>query len=242
MVRWNPFKRPGPSLSAGASLSAAAEAHFHAGRFEQARVGFAAAIAEKQPQLEQRADDVALSAAIAGDLNNLGLCLGKLARFREAADVLTGSVTIFQALGPAYAPYAAGTLQSLAGALGDGGELDRAVTVSREAVETRRGQPADDRPPPARELELARTLRMFAHVRAEAGAELDEAQTALSEAQTLQLNALNRQPEMATINEIYTTELVQARLWARRGRTEDARRIEGMVRARHLDALLGMMK
>jgi tetratricopeptide (TPR) repeat protein len=230
MARWNPFRK-----------SADPEADFVQGRFEQARAGFAARITERQKDLQNRPDDVQLSAVIAGDLNNLGLCLGKLRRFGEAADVLTGAVTIFQMLGPQFRGHLAGTLQTLAGALGEGGRLDRAMTISREAVEVRRSQAPDDRPPAVRANEMARTLRMFAHVRAEAGAELDEAQAALTEAMTLQMDAVQRQPAMELIDEIYTTELVQARILTRQGRTADAQRIENMVRGRHLDAMLTML-
>lgn len=227
MAPWNPFKRP-----------ADPEGDFAAGRFENARTGFAARITERQRLLQQRPDDVALNAAIAGDLNNLGLCLGKLRRFHEAADMLSGAVTIAQALGPGYRGLLTAALQSLAGALGEDGQLDRAVTVSRAALQARRDQADDDRSPVVYGSELARTLRMFAHVRAEAGVELDEAQTALGEALTLQMNALQPQPTMRVINEIYLTELVQARILTRQGRPSDAQRIENLVRQRHLDAML----
>jgi tetratricopeptide (TPR) repeat protein len=230
MARWNPFRKP-----------ADPEADFAQGRFEQARAGFAARITERQKLLQKRPDDVELSAVIAGDLNNLGLCLGKLRRFTEAADVLTGSVTIFQMLGPEFRGALAGTLQTLAGALGEGGQLDRAMTVSREAVEVRRSQPSDNRPPAVRANETARTLRMFAHVRAEADAELDEAQAALTEALTLQMDAVQRQPAMESVNEIYVTELVQARILTKQGRVADAQRLENLVRRRHLDAMVMML-
>jgi len=230
MARWHPFKR-----------SSEPEADFAEGRFEQARAGFVARIAERQKHLQKRPDDVQLSVLIAGDLNNLGLCLGKLRRFNEAADALTGGATIFEAAGPQYRGLLAGTLQTLAGALGEGGQLDRAMTISREAVEVRRSQPADIRPPAVRANELARTLRMFAHARAEADAELDEAQTALTEALTLQMTALQQQPGIEMINEVYTTELVQARILTKRGRVADAQRLENLVRQRHLDAMLTMM-
>jgi tetratricopeptide (TPR) repeat protein len=53
--------------------------------------------------------------------------------------------------------------------------LEEAVAVSRRAVELRRaGGPVDS--------DLARSLRMFALVRANAGTELDEAQKALDDA------------------------------------------------------------
>ncbi|GIE82529.1 hypothetical protein Aph02nite_84790 [Actinoplanes philippinensis] len=227
MASWNPFKR-----------SSDPETCFTEGRFEQARAGFAARIAERQKELQKRPDDPQLSLAIAADLNNVGLCLAKLGRRREAADVLSGAVTIFQALGPQCRVPLAGTLQTLAGVLGDDGQLDRAVEVSRAAVETRRSQGPDARPLAVRADELARTLRMFAHARAEAGVELDEAQSALTEALTLQMNALQPQPTTEIINEIYVTELIQARLLAKQGRSADAQRIEGLVRRRHLDAML----
>ncbi|MGI5149388.1 hypothetical protein ACQEVC_24055 [Plantactinospora sp. CA-294935] len=64
MARWNPFK----------TKRATGEELYAAGRYEEARAAFAAAITENQQRLQSRLDDVELNAAIARDLNNLGLC------------------------------------------------------------------------------------------------------------------------------------------------------------------------
>jgi tetratricopeptide (TPR) repeat protein len=232
MARWNPFRK---ERTTGEELYAA-------GRYEEARAAFVAAIDENQQRLQSRLDDVELNAAIARDLNNLGLCLGKLRRFGEAAQVLAGAATIFEAVerhdDPArravWQSLRAGTVQSLAGALGEAGDLAQALAASRQALDLRRGLPAVD------DTELARTLRMFAHVRAEAGVELDEALTALNDAQTRLMNAISRSPDMATINEVYTTELVMARVLARQGKVAQAQRLEAMARSRHLDGLPAM--
>ena len=62
---------------------------------------------------------------------------------------------------------------------------DRAVDTSRRAVELRRAA-RDGTPDPG----MARTLRIFALVRANAGVELDEADAALNEALALHMAAL----------------------------------------------------
>ncbi|BEL06273.1 hypothetical protein Q0Z83_044640 [Actinoplanes sichuanensis] len=234
MARWNPFK----------TKRATGEQLYAAGRFEQARAAFAAAIAENQQRLQSRPDDLELNAAIARDLHNLGLCLGGLRRFGEAAKVLAGAATIFESIEQHDDPVRrtlwqslrAGTVQSLAGALGDAGDLSQALVASRQAVDLRRGLPTVE------DTEMARTLRMFAHVRAEAGVELDEAMSAANDAQTRLMNAISRSPDMATVEEIYTTELVMARVLARQGKTAEAQRVEALARSRHLDALPAMMR
>jgi len=234
MARWNPFK----------TKRATGEELYEAGRYEEARAAFAAAITENQQRLQSRLDDVELNAAIARDLNNLGLCLGRLRRFGEAAKVFAGAAAILESIEQHDDPVRralwqalrAGTVQSMAGALGDAGDLDQALAASRQALDLRRGLPTVE------DTEMARTLRMFAHVRAEAGVELDEALSALNDAQARHMNAISKSPDMATVNEIYTTELVMARVLARQGKAAEAQRVEAMARSRHLDALPTMMR
>jgi tetratricopeptide (TPR) repeat protein len=234
MARWSPFRRK----------RATGEELYAAGRYEEARAAFVEAITENQQRLQSRLDDIELNAAIARDLNNLGLCLGKLRRYGEAANVLAGAAAIYETIEQHDDPVRralwqglrAGAVQSMAGALGEAGNLEQALAASRQALDLRRGLPAVE------DTEMARTLRMFAHVRAEAGVELDEAMSALNDAQARLMNAISRSPDLATIDEIYPTEIVMARVLARQGKVAEAQRIEALARSRHLDALPTMMR
>jgi tetratricopeptide (TPR) repeat protein len=233
--RWGPGKA-GDRSGSLVERATAAEVLFQAGRYEQARQGFVAVVGEYEELHAQRPDDLELNVQLAGQLNNLGLCLGRLRLFAESVEVLDRSATIFDGLrdqdGPQWTPYLAGTLQSLAGALGELGRWPRALAVSRRAVDLRR-----EAIPPGELHDLAVTLRMFAHVRAVAGDELDEAMEAINEAQALHMTVLTKDPQPAYVQQIYTTELVMAQILARQGETEAAERVAHGARTGHLDAL-----
>jgi tetratricopeptide (TPR) repeat protein len=115
--------------------------------------------------------------------------------------------------------------------------FDEAVGTSRRALELRRA--ADDGTP---DPDLARTLRMFALVRANVGVELDEAEGALEEAMAKQMALLTAAPSQELVAETYATELVQAQLLARRGRHVEAARVADGARSGHLDGLMDMLR
>ena len=170
-----------------------------------------------------------LNAHLAAQLHNLGLCLGKLKRYDEAVEVLDSSVVIFTTLHddePAtWAGYLAGAQQSLAGALAEVEHWPRALELSREAVTLRRTVPEPVTATDASPHQLVVALRLFAHVRAWANAELDEALEALTEALTLQLAALTSEPQTSYLQEIYITELVQSELLQKLERVDAATRV-----------------
>jgi tetratricopeptide (TPR) repeat protein len=218
---------------------APAESLFRSGQYEAARAAFVAVIGEYRRILQSRPADLEVNVQIAGALNNLGLCLGKLRRYDEAAEVLQAAATIFEGLcehdtPEKWRPFLAGTLQSLAGAWGDGMRYERALPVSRRAVELRRTC--------SRGPDLARTLRMFAHVRAGAGTELTEAMTVVEEALALYLTALTSTGDAAYLDEVYTTQLVQSLLLSRQGHYDAARRVADSARSRSLDGVPSMLR
>lgn len=91
--------------------------------------------------------------------------------------------------------------------------------------------------------DVAVALRLFAHVRAQAGTELDEAEAALPEAMARHITVLTGDPDQAEyVAEIYTTELVQSLVLTAQGRPAEARRVAELARSRHLDALPGILR
>lgn len=229
-MRLRRTREPDDPLPAAAE---AAEALFAAGRYEQARAAFTACIADHQAALPDHLDDIPFNARIGGLLNNLGLTLNRLRRFPEAAQVLEGAVAVYDGLGrlddaARWRPYLAGSLQTLAQALVLGGQPDRALTVSREAVELRRLGPLD--------LDRAKALRMFALVRVGAGTELEKALSALDEAMSVHMTLIGEQGGSA-LDELYTTELAQASVLEAMGRTDQAARVAHLARSRHLDGV-----
>jgi tetratricopeptide (TPR) repeat protein len=248
MPRWRPVSGAASTASGSRRdrqlrAAAEAEASFRAGDYERARAAFVTVIAEYQQELQARPDDLEVNAQIAGQLNNLGLCLSRLRRYGEAVDVLDGAATIFEALGehddPArWRPLLAGTLQSLAGALGEVGRWDRALGASRRAVELRRAGPRKGSADP----DLARALRMFALVRARAGSELDEAEQALGDAMAVHMTVLGEQAADDYVDEVYATEMAQSLVLGQQGRHEEAARVADGARARHLDGLPAMIR
>jgi tetratricopeptide (TPR) repeat protein len=114
---------------------------------------------------------------------------------------------------------------------------DEAVGGSRRAVELRRAV-GDGAPDP----ELARALRTFALVRANAGVELDEAEKALDEAMALHMAVLAATPSEEHLAQTYATELAQSQLLTRRGRPVEAARVAELARSGHLDGLLDMLQ
>ena len=115
--------------------------------------------------------------------------------------------------------------------------FEEGVETSRRAVTLRRAV-ADGTP----DLDLARTLRTFALVRANAGVELEEADRALDEATALHMATLAAAPNEEHLAETYATELAQARLRQRQGRHVEAARVAELARSGHLDGLRDMLR
>ena len=114
---------------------------------------------------------------------------------------------------------------------------DEAVRTSRRAVELRRATVTR-----AGDLDLARTLRTFALVRAGAGVELDEAARAVDEAAAVHMAALAAAPDEDRLSEVYATDLARARVLARQGRHVEAARVADLARTGHLDGLLDELR
>ncbi len=114
--------------------------------------------------------------------------------------------------------------------------FDEALGTSGRAVELRRAAAGPADPP------LARTLRTFALVRANAGVELDAAERALDDAVGVHMAVLVANPSGEHLAEAYATELAQARVLARQGRHVEAARVADLARAGHLDGLLDVLR
>lgn len=110
------------------------------------------------------------------------------------------------------------------------------LRLSERALELRRAAVEGADP------DLARTLRRFALVRANAGVELAEAEKALEEALAMHMAVLTATPNEEYVAEIYATELVQAQVLTRQGRAVDAARVAGLARSGHLDDLADMLR
>lgn len=202
-----------------------------AGRHEDARAACVSVVDSLWRLLCDDPTRPEVNAHLAAQLHNLGLCLGKLKRYDEAVEVLESSVVLFTTLhddeADKWAGYLAGAQQSLAGALAEVERWPRALDLSREAVALLRTVPV---PVPAAATDgsphqLVVALRLFAHVRAWANAELDEALEALTEALTLQMAALTSEPHTSYLQEIYITELVQSELLQKLERVDAATRV-----------------
>lgn len=221
-----------------------AEALLAAERYEEACVGFTSVIREFEERLREAPDDVEISAHVAGQLNNLALCLGALRRFSEAAQVLEGAAEIFRALAVQdrrWVPEVARTMQSQASALADGGVLPRALQLSTEVVQLRQNLHGLAQPGPAEVLalqDLAAALRLFAHVRTVADVELNEAHAAIERAIDAHIQILSALPTKDNVEQAYVTERVQIAVLNRMGRHMAAREVQAALDKRHLDVML----
>lgn len=223
-----------------AALSAADNLYL-AGQYEAARTIFVAAIGEYQRELRARPNDLVVSVSLGGALANLGHCLVELTRYGEAAEALAGAAAIFEDLcarddPDKWRPNLADVLQVLAGVQAADMRFELALPASRRAIELRQAGPDAGGPG------TANTLRTFAHVRALAGVELDEAQDVLTDALVLYMTELTRTADPAYLQEIYFTEQVQAVVLDKLGQHEAARRVATLAASRHLDALPAMLR
>lgn len=160
---------------------------FEAGRYEEALAVFERSVIERRAQ-DGRADQVQLAA----DLNNVGMCMGKLRRFERAVEPFREATDIYARLwrddDDSFGPFYAAAMASLAGVLTEVRRYDEALDVTSVVVFLRRS-PAAPKP------ELAHALRQFAHTRALSGKELDRALPAASEAVTFYHQLATESPE-----------------------------------------------
>lgn len=148
---------------------------FAAGRYEEALSAFQRAVAEHGDGADER--------DLAADLNNVGMCLGKLRRFEEAVSPFRDATDIWARQwrdDESLAPFYAAAMASLAGALTEVRRFEEAFEVTSVVVFLRRAEAE-----PAGGVDLAKALRQFAYTRALAGQELDRALPAAREAVTL---------------------------------------------------------
>jgi tetratricopeptide (TPR) repeat protein len=206
-------RRPTADRDALARSATAGDGHglrlFELGRHDEALAAFQEAAA-----LYRRlaADDPArFELHLAGELNNVGMCLGTLRRYDQAIQPLEEAAAIiarwWEADQGPLGPLLAGTLASLAAVLGELAQHARAMELTDRVVVLRRASAGPAAP--AVDSDLARALRQFAHVRANAGLELDRALPAATEAVTMYRQLARRQPA-AFASELRDAETVLA--------------------------------
>jgi tetratricopeptide (TPR) repeat protein len=157
---------------------------FESGRYEEALVTFQQAAAEHRGQPDEL--------DLAADLNNVGMCLGKLRRFEEAVEPFREATDIWARQWQAdesLAPYYAAAMASLAGALTEVRRFEEALDVTSVVVFLRRSEPSPGN------VDLAKALRQFAYTRALAGQDLDRALPAAREAVTLYRDLATAAPQ-----------------------------------------------
>lgn len=252
MGRWNPFKRSGsgsprqtPPSAADqlphgfleiADRAAAAEDVFAAGRFPQAQPKLAAAVADLEAAHRSRPANVQVTALLAAELTNLGLCNGRLHRFEQSVTALDRSLLLFTELRDAHGLQwnreVAGTTQSLATIYAEHKDWTTALRLSRVALDLC----ADDTPAMTPH-QRAVSMRLFAQLRARAGTELDEALAQAENAIDLHRAVLDDDPQTVYVREVYIAELIQAEVLRAMGRNEEAAEVESRALTGHLDDL-----
>jgi tetratricopeptide (TPR) repeat protein len=162
---------------------------------------------------------------LAGELNNVGLCLGHLGRYEEAASAFREAARIcewyWQDDQRLTAFYAA-VLTSLAAVLGELGHYQQAMDITHHVVLLRRA--STEPGSVAVDPELAKGLRQFAQVRARAGLELDAALPAATEAVTIYEQLVRASPQNF-VGGLHATYQVLAGVLDGLGRHHDAARV-----------------
>jgi tetratricopeptide (TPR) repeat protein len=235
MARWNPLRRRDPA--------AKADELFRAGRLEEARAAYAAAVATYQREIQARPGDLTLNIEIALMTYNVGRCLAAMDRFDEAAVAHSGAAAILDAVQRFAAPqdkprlsaHLASALTSQAFCLTKTRQWEPALAASRRAVEIRRAVSSVG-------ADLGGALLMFLHVRAASGLELDDAQRAYNDAMAVYMNLLNAEPDLAYAEHIYVSELDMAAILQHKGDIAAAQRLIRQAESRHLDGLIEVLR
>jgi tetratricopeptide (TPR) repeat protein len=189
------------------------------GRFEQAAGDFEQAAAIYRQLMA--GDPTRFALRLAAEINNVGLAWSKLGRHEEAVGALTEAIQLAGPYDdqPEVLPFLGGVTSSLAGALAELGQQAEAMAISERAVLFRRSVL------PAGELiidaDLARTLRLYARLRASAGVELDRAQSTIGEAVAIYQELAAADPAEFE-PELFASYAVMAEVLDRTGRREEA--------------------
>jgi tetratricopeptide (TPR) repeat protein len=199
---------------------------FEAGRYEEALTAFRLSVADHRLDA-----DPDLELYLAAELNNVGMCLGKLRQFdaavepfREATDIYARHWRDDDRLSPFYAA----AMASLAGVLTELGRYDEALDMTNVVVFLRR---AGITPGPLTiDPDLAKALRQFAHTRALAGRDLDRALPAASEAVTIYQHLATANPQ-DYLREWYLAGRILADVLDGAGRPTDAAQVRSWLTA-----------
>ncbi len=192
------------------------------GRFEQAAADFEQAAAIYRQLMVDSPTRFALR--LAAEINNLALAWAKLGRYEEAVAALTEAIQLAGPYDdqPEVLPFLGGVTSSLAGALAELGQQAEALAISERAVLFRRAVL------PAGELiidaDLARTLRLYAQLRAAAGVELDRAQPTIGESVAIYQELAAGDPAQFE-PELFASFAVMAAVLDRVGRDDEAQAI-----------------
>ncbi len=196
---------------------------FEAGRYADALVLFQES-ADRYRQ-EAARDPAQFEVALAAELNNVGLCLGHLRRYEEAAGAFREAARICEWYwqdDKRLSAFYAAVLASLAAVLGELGRYEQAMDITNHVVLLRRAstQPGSLAVDP----ELAKALREFAQMRARAGVELDTALAAATEAVTIYEQLVRASPQ-TFVGGLHAAYKVLACVLDGLGRHDDAVRL-----------------
>jgi tetratricopeptide (TPR) repeat protein len=209
---------PRRQMSAGNKL-------FAAGRYAKAEPKLAAAVAELERLHRDDPERADVVIVLAAESYTLGVCLHHERQQAEAVVRLGRAVELYGGLhdsqGAGWRQQLAAAQQALGNTYCDLFDWPRALAASRTAVDLWRQVPGKATP---RYTALA--LRGFAHVRAKARLELDEALQAVDEALAMHATLLSAGDPTASARETHVTELVRAMVLRAVGREDEAARIE----------------
>lgn len=189
------------------------------GRFEQAAVDFEQSAAIYRQLMVE--DPARFALRLAAEINNVALAWAKLGRHEEAVSALTEAIQLAGPYDdqPEVLPFLGGVTSSLAGALAELGQQAEAMAISERAVLFRRAVL------PAGELiidaDLAKTLRLYAYLRAAAGVELDRAQSTIGESVAIYQELAAGDPAQFE-PELFASFAVMAAVLDRIGRGDEA--------------------
>lgn len=198
---------------------------FEAGFYEGALAAFELSVADHRLNA-----DPELELHLAAELNNVGMCLGKLRRFdaavepfKEATDIYARHWRDDERLSPFYAA----AMASLAGVLTELRRFEEALEMTSVVVFLRRSGISPDTPPPP-DPDLAKALRQFAHTRALAERELDRALPAAREAVTIYQQLATATPDVY-LREWHLAGRILAAVLDGVGRPGDATQVRTML-------------
>lgn len=194
--------------------------HWYAdGRFGLAAADFSQAVGIYRQLVAEDPDRFALR--LAAEINNVALAWFKLGRHEDAVDALTEAIQLASPYDdqPEVLPFLGAVTSSLASALAELGQYAEALVASERAVLFRRAAL-----PPGEliiDADLAKTLRLYAKLRAAAGVELDRAQPIIGEAVTIFQELADSDPAQFE-PDLFASFAVMAAVLDRVGRDDEA--------------------